>query len=191
MKKEYQYLIYENDEEKKKVRHSVFMDTLQNNKEYTEQEGLDAIRRHDQSSFDYDYVLSLMRTEGEMLFDKAVEKFGDPLWSDRAWKNKSCTAICPFGDMCSKQLVLISDDIMCFGQLYQKKMDEEALIRMSEDNVIKIINSDGSVHIDLSTEFDIQRLSWYFFKHTSFIWHFGDYELHKDKVNSMNVIPLL
>lgn len=191
MIEEYQHLIYENDEEKERVQQSVFEETLNCNKEYTVQQGSEAIQSHDKSEFDYDYVLTLMRAEGEMLFDKAVKMFGEPLWNGHAWQNKSCRARCPFGDMCRKELVAIEDNILCFGQLYKNNIDDEKLIRMSRSKRIKIINSDGSVHIDLSKEFDIQALSWFFFKHTSFIWHFGDYELHKDRVNGINVISLL
>ena len=67
------------------------------------------------------YALKRTEYESEMLFNRAVIKFGIPLWSGDAWRTEKCHDMCPlgtlWGDGCNKKLLDICDSKRCFGQL--------------------------------------------------------------------------
>lgn len=65
----------------------------------------------------YEYVLEKNKTEGQMLFNYVRKKGADKLWAGKAWQNKTCKRICPYGEFCKKSVVSINENKMCYGQL--------------------------------------------------------------------------
>jgi len=47
-----------------------------------------------------------------------VVRFGIPLWQGKAWHEKNCEKICPFGEDCDKKRVRRNGQLLCYGQIY-------------------------------------------------------------------------
>ena len=194
MLKKYEHLIYANVSEKKKVENECIDLVVKEHREYSKEKILELILSDKPNDIDSDYQMYILMTEGSLLFDKAAKKFGDKLWQSKAWKNKTCKRRCPFGDVCRKYLVKIDNECFCYGQLYFSKITENKILEMLKEHNIQLLNSNGSVYIDLNNADDYKRQFFgsFFFEYEWFIWWFGDDGGRKDKkVNGNNVIQLL
>lgn len=192
MLEKYQSIIYQNEEDKEKVKKDCLNFIIHKYKNYTKEEILNLIFSDQPNEISDDYAFALLETEGHMLFDITAKKFGFKIWKGKAWKNKTCKRKCPFGDECKKYLITIDNLRYCYGQLYYNKITENEIIEMSKNHKIKIINPNENVHIDLNMDYDEQIFSNFFFDYEWFICWFGDNAGRKNKkVNGYNVIHLL
>jgi hypothetical protein len=177
---QFKSLIYISDDERKSLQNDVYNSTL-----------LQCPDLPGSDSFEFEFKYNLMIKEGYRLFNLVSEKFGYKLWSNKAWRTKTCELKCPFGDICKKYIVKIDNNKLCYGQLYFKKINEDKLIYMTKYNSIKIIRPNGNIFIDLnSINYDKQILSDFFFEYEWFIWWFGDLR-ENNKINGYNVISCL
>lgn len=191
MLSKYKSIIYKNENEEKKVIDDCinYVIDLYPNTDPCEIKA--SISREEINDINCDYTFTLLQTEGRLLFDIAVDKFGKTLWENQAWEKPNCSKECPFGSMCKKYLVKIDTEKFCYGQLKFQKIGEKELIGLSKEHDIKIYKTNNDIYIDLNSDYDDQFLSDYFFEHEWFVWWFGDFSDDGDKVNGYNVIPYL
>lgn len=69
------------------------------------------------------YAIERMCYESEKHFDKAVIKYGIPLWGSDAWRKDDCRDLCPLGVVlhgkpCSKELYNVYGEMYCCGQIF-------------------------------------------------------------------------
>lgn len=197
MLEKYKSIIYENKEVEEKVKDTCINCIVVEHKDYTREEIMNQIASREPNDLQADFSFYLLMEEGKLLFDKAVKKFGNTLWSGEAWRISDCKRKCPFGDMCRKYLVEIDNIKYCFGQLYHNHNEirenklVKIIIKMADKYAIKILKTDGNALVDLkSPNFDVQILSGFFSNYEWFVWWFGD-NGGKGKVNGCNVIPFL
>lgn len=191
MLRKYKSIIYKYGDAEKKVIDDCIKYVIDLYPNIDPHEVMNSILSDEPNNINCDYTFALLQTEGTMLFNIAVEKFGTKLWENQAWQKADCSKRCPFGNMCKKYLVQIDTEKFCYGQLRLQKVGEKELISLSETQSIKIYKPNNDIYIDLnSTNYDDQLLSNYFFDHEWFIWWFGD-NGGKGKVNGCNVISYL
>lgn len=193
MLKKYRTIIYKNDDEVNKVIDTCINHVLKNHPECTKDELLKSIITKKNDILNYDFINELLMTEGKMLFDIAVAKFGERIWNSNVQLDDNCKILCPFGDMCEQYFVEIEGDRICYGQMLRKQINMKSLQKIAIDKKVRIIKPSGEVFIDLNLpEYDEQLLSYYFFQYEWFIMRFGEScEYDKHNVNGNNVISHL
>ncbi len=188
MLKKFQKLIYKNLSEKEKVRSECLDFITHRYKNYSIDEILKFIDSNTSNEIADDYFFALMQTEGQMLFDIAVKKYGLAIWNGKAWKNKKCKRKCPFGDECRKYLIQIDNKKFCYGQLYKNNITQNQIIKLLKSCQVKILFPDEKIYLDLNKKYDKQLLDSFFSEFDQFIDWFGD---GKNKVYGYNVIQFL
>lgn len=193
MLEEYRKIIYKNEDEKKEVIENCINRVLEMYSESTKEEIIESITQDKSDVLNPEFIFELLMTEGTMLFDIAVKKFGEKIWNSGMTLDKKCKKLCPFGDMCEQCYVEIDEKHFCYGQLLQLEINEETLKQISIEKQVKLMKPNGEVLIDLSSsDYDDQCLSAYFFEYEMFPMWFGDYGGYgKNKITGKNVISHL
>lgn len=193
MLSQYRSIIYKDKETFRNVEKECVKSVLNIHQDRKKKDILSSIALGEVNDINADYYFALLMAEGRLLFEVTEKKFGRILWSTDAWKKIDCEMKCPFGNMCKKELVKIDDELICYGQLYYRRISENIMIDMAKNKSIKVLKPNGEVYIDLScSNYDEQLLSEFFFRYEWFIWWFGDNRgRNGGKVNGGNVIPYL
>lgn len=165
---------------------------IESTPEFSKEEIINFIFSEEPNQFNAEFYFNLSMIESEMLFEKVAKKFGTKLWKGHAWENKTCRRNCPFGCICKKYCIKIENDIFCYGQLYDQKINEDTIYNMAETKQIYLLNSNRKVivYLNKSTTFEKEIFSNYFFDYGMFIVEFGDYG-DKHKINGEKFILLL
>lgn len=141
------------------------------------------------------------------IFDKALGKFGVPLWNGKAWRKQRCYLRCPLGDFCghdSSQVYEIEGKKYCIGQLFLNRYyKDKCQLRLPEYTEYELCDITNPIHnIYLPEELQHSEVSraWYFTLDYSYdmsnrmrrtLAYVPKYQRRSDKYVGGNVIPYL